>query len=78
MILDLSATPAIDQTGTSTSFDAWTWLAVVVTVPAAAPPFRTVAGRVWHAGAAQGQTFTAGQVAGDIYLSGAVAGKVTR
>lgn len=39
-------------------------------------PYRAVAGRVWHAGAAAAGTFSAGARAGDDFHAGAVAGQV--
>jgi len=45
---------------------------------AAGPPpsFETVAGRVWHSGAAAGRSFITGPRAGQVHTSGPIAGQI--
>ena len=40
------------------------------------PPYRTVAGRVWHTGAAVGQVDVTGRRAGQVFTTGPVAGEI--
>jgi hypothetical protein len=60
------------QANGQTASAAWTPNGPTVTTE---PPYRVSVGRVWHTGAAAGQTFTAGRDAGGVYTATAEAGR---
>jgi hypothetical protein len=46
------------------------------TSPGAGPPYRSVAGQVWHTGAHVGGHYVPGQQAGQVFTPGRVAGQI--